>query len=277
MLIPAEGEINRTTYMRKYRHPPIVERALSVGVNLNEEMFHRRFEDWKNVVTKAFPVEEVVTLWDLEVEEKDGMPSLSPNQKMSIRHRFWKDEGERGKVGVQVWSNRLVVNLIGTRSHPRVFSEVETLGREWLKRWAEHFDITEVKGIQLEYVNIISHETVPLFATANRIQLGKILKHFAKPLVPGRSLLSPYELTMNEEVSKDPPLTLLTKLSSIKEAVALRLDYKATTEHSARNVSLEAASAEIRVAHDCILSEFETSFTAEALESFGPYDTAAQE
>ena len=262
--------------MRKYRHPPIIERALSVGVDLNEEIFHRRFESWKPVALKAFPELEIITLWDLEVEEKDGMPSLSPNQNMSIRHRFWRKDVDSGKAGLQIWSDRLVFNLVGSRAHPGVFAELNALAMEWIQVWANHFDVTEVRGIQLEYVNVISQATVPMFATANRVQIAKILKYFAQPLLPSRQMVPPYQLTVNQEVSKEPPLTLLTKLTSIKNEAALRLDYKATTEQAARKIPIQNVKSEIDLAHSAIVAEFEASFTTEALESFGPYDVVPE-
>ncbi|HXT41689.1 MAG TPA: TIGR04255 family protein [Candidatus Angelobacter sp.] len=264
--------------MRKYKRPPIVERAFSVGVQIDEELFHRRIEEWKDLLQKSFPEMETITEWQIKVTQKDGMPSFDQNhQRMSLKHRFWKGGQSNRDKGIQVWRDRVAFNLVGGPANPRHYEELEEFSHDWLPRWADHFEVKTLRGITLEYVNFISFQTVPKFASENKIDLKNILNFFSNLPGPGKTLIPPYNFEINLGITETPPMRFSAHLQNIESqpgsTLALRLDFKATTEGLGRKISLDEVKNELRLAHDLILQEFEAYFTVQARDSFGPYDS----
>jgi len=261
----------------KYRHPPLYERALSFGAHIEEEHFYRQAQPWEALLKESFPESETITQWHLNVTEKDGMPCIdSATQKMSVRHRFWKGKEKERDRGIQVWRDRIAFNLIGNSGNPRHFEEIRDLARAWLPRWAGTFNVGVVRGVTLEYVNVISHRTVPKFSTKETIQIGKLLRLFAPVPGPARDIIPPYDFNINVLVQEEPRLTFNARLQNAKnkagDPIAMKLDFKATTETQGRELALDRVFDEVDLAHDLILTEFEGYFTQEARESFGPYD-----
>jgi hypothetical protein len=126
--------------MVKYRKPPVVERAYAVGAEIDEELFHRKVESWKNLLQKEFPDVETITEWLIRVSEKDGMPTFDPSdQKMAIRHRFWKGGAKNRETGIQVIPGRIAFNLLSSQDNPRHFEELKELSNLWLRRWGGPF------------------------------------------------------------------------------------------------------------------------------------------
>ncbi len=267
--------------MKKYRRPPIVERVLSFGVTLPEELFERRLESWRTQIKEALPEIETVTNWHLNLAHKDGMPVLDPaSQRMTLRHRFWKGDPKHRDKGIQLWRDRIAFNLLGSPECPRHFEELEAFAKEWWPQLLQTFEITTVHGVTLEYINRICPNSVPKFVDLPKqtIRLGEVFPVFGRVPMRG-SATPPYNFEHNVTVRAEPPLHLQTKLAGPiprkGEVVHLWLRIKATTEHNQRAVPAHEVFGEVAEAHGLILEAFEAYFSDAAKLSFEPYDASS--
>jgi len=263
--------------MTKYRKPPIIERAFSMGVQIEEEFFVRHAEIWKQCVKQDLPELETITMWQIAVTEKDGMPQIDNTQQMSIRQRFWKGKKQNRDRGIQIRKDRVAFNLIGSPGNPRSFEDLQTFINEWQPKWASCFEVKCVSGITLEYVNIISATTMPAFASQNKIDIANVLSCYLNVPAPAKTLIPPYSFHVNALIEGDIPLIFTAQLNNVgktNQQVELRLLFKATTEAPGRSVSLDQTASELKYAHGIILQKFPAFFTPQALKSFDPYDCA---
>ena len=258
--------------MKKYRKPPVCERVISLGFELDEEPFQRQLSSWNDVVRKAFPQSSIENNWEISIAEKNGIPYLPPErQKFTTKHQFWKGKKKNRDCGIQVWKDRVAFNLLSSPANPRTFEDLLSLYDEWCPIWSEHFRVKTVRGVRIEYVNIISPATVPEFCTKERIQIGDILTVFV-PAGPLKTLEPPYAFDMNFKDPRDDfPLLFHTSLKAERKVdVALRLDFRASTEEMTREIAIDEIQVEIDTAHELILDEFEAFFTEPAKASFEP-------
>jgi hypothetical protein len=49
----------------EYLKPPVIERVASIYADIPEEFFESRFEQWRILVEREFPVYEPVKHWNL--------------------------------------------------------------------------------------------------------------------------------------------------------------------------------------------------------------------
>jgi len=260
--------------MIAYRKPPIAERAFSIIISVDEEIFQQQLPSWKDMMKETFPEYEAVTQWQLAIKEKDGMPFFDPSmQTMSIIHRFWMLNSKKKRVkGIQIRKDLIAFNLIGGPENPHHYEELKTFSDEWLQKIISHFKITNSGGINLEYVNILSPLTLPTFSTNDRIDIGRVLQCFK---VPGThtTLIPPYMFQLNMDMQDQAPIKQFhVGLNTVDKAAGptLRLLMKATTVATGKTLSLTDISSERQAAHDLILNKFHEFFTKEALDSFQP-------
>lgn len=264
--------------MKKYRRPPVVERVLSYGVAIPEELFERRLDAWKSQVNQSLPELETVTDWEINLTQKDGMPIFdTTTQRVTLRHRFWKGDAQHRDKGIQVWRDRVAFNLLRNSEDPRHFEELEAFAKEWLPRWAEIFEVKTVRGVTLEYVNLISPQTVPRFVDSSKtgIRLGEILPLCGSVPLQG-VLVPPFRFEHNVLVTPELPLRLCTKLDGLppqgNQPIHLRLLFTASTETHQRTASFSEVAGEVSATHALILEAFEKYFSDAAKLSFEPYD-----
>jgi hypothetical protein len=266
----------------KYKKPPVVERALTVHVELSEEMFQTKADEWRASLASEFPAAETMTEWTLAVTEKDGMPVLDPSrQTMTVRQTYWKLADKRTKDrGMQFWPDKISFNLIGAPGHPRDYDELKEFVRAWLPRWAAHFGVTKCTGVTLQYVNLLSELTLPQFTVRNQIKLGEVLNMFRGVPNPREALfLPPFDFQVNLECpTTTPPSHFGAHCSALTPAEtegtkvpSLLLRFTATTHLLRRRaVGLEKVDEEAQVMHDLIIDHFQAFFTAEAKKAFEP-------
>jgi len=268
--------------MTKYKNPPIIERALVVHAELTEEKFRLAGEAWQALVKKDFPHGESVTEWQLAVTESNGMPVLDPaKQIMTVRQTFWKKADEKKDVGMQLWPDKIAFNLIGSPGNPRHFEDLEKLTQLWLPKWTDHFCVTKFEGVSLQYVNLLSKDTLPGFVSSGKLNVGKVLKLFNNVPGPLQTLLPPFDFQMNLNGDTDPASRLGVQCIAADqpvidrkepEPVSLQLRFSATTYLDAkRKIVLDEVMKEAHLCHDLILKEFEAFFSDEAKATFEPY------
>lgn len=92
------------------------------------------------------------------------MPFLDPiSQTLTVRQTFWHRAGGKKREGVQIWPDKIAFNLIGELGNLRDYEELDQMRERWLMLWGGHFGVSESVGVTLEYVNLISSETLPGF------------------------------------------------------------------------------------------------------------------
>jgi hypothetical protein len=257
---------------KRYRTPPLTERAISIGFGMPEEPFRQRLDTWNEVMRHAFPDSETVTRWDIQVAEKHGMPYIPRDkQRLTTKHQFWQRKGDKRDRCIQVWADRVAFNLLSPPGDPRTYEDLLALYSEWCPKWASHFEVKTVSGVTLEYVNILSSATVPKFCHGNRMNIGEILTTYGTP-GPLKDLIPPFKFQLNFDADgKDFPMKVSVELAHVRqEEIALRLLFKASSEETGREVPLDALPREIDTAHRLILAEFDAFFTEKAKLSFEP-------
>jgi uncharacterized protein (TIGR04255 family) len=258
--------------VKRYRKPPLTERVVSLGFSMDEENFQTKLDSWTAIMRQAFPESEIHTQWEIQVAEKNGMPYIPKDkQKITTKYQFWQRKGPQKDRCIQVWRDRISFNLLSPIGDPRSYQDLQALYAEWCPKWADHFSVRSVSGVNLEYVNILSKETVPSFCQASRINIGEILTAFCAP-GPLKNLIPPFKFQFNFDAStQDFPMHVRVALTNQKtEEISLRLLFRAATEKPGREVSLDAIPLEMDTAHSIILAEFDAFFTEKAKTSFEP-------
>jgi len=238
-----------------------------------EEQFRIRADQWQTILKQEFPHAEAITEWVLAVTEKDGMPVLDPSrQTMTLRHTFWRMAGQKKDHGMQIWPDKISFNLLGGLGNPRDFSELEQLRQMWLPRWASHFEISKCNGVTLEYVNLLSKETLPGFMEGPVLQVGDALRLFANIPSPGGPLTPPFDFQINSEAETDPRSRFGAYCVSVPKASSptMHLRFMASTYNPRRSVAIDSLADEIATMHDLILRQFDAYFTTKAKQSFEP-------
>lgn len=255
---------------RQYDRPPIIERALSLGVTIDDALFERQLESWKELIQSEFPTSQTLPVWDIEIAQRDGAPFFDPErQKMSLRHRFWKGPSPGHDSAVQIWRDRVVFNLLSTIGTPRHFEDLAAVAKAWLPRWKEHFQVSTFRGVELEYVNLISAKTCPDFTRNTSLEIHRIVRFFGDIPRTDAPLIPPYEFQVNTLEREKPPLRLHARLHSVTGSAPpeLQLRFVASTE---REMPVGDVWGELDIAHELILDAFESYFTEEAKEAFKP-------
>ena len=258
--------------VKNYSKPPLTERVISLGFSMDEEHFQTKLDTWTGVMRQAFPESEIHTQWEIQVGQKNGMPFIPKDkQKITTKYQFWQRKGSQKDRCIQVWRDRISFNLISPIGDSRSYNDLQALYAEWCPKWASHFAVRAVRGVNLEYVNILSKETVPAFCQGNRINIGELLTAFSAP-GPLKNLIPPFKFQFNFDAStSDFPMQVHVSLTNQKtDDIALRLLFRAATEQPNREVPLDAITQEMDTAHSIILAEFDAFFTDKAKNSFKP-------
>ena len=162
-----------------YEHPPVIERVMSVFADVSEELFESRFEEWRAIVQREYPIYEPLKEWLIMVEEKEGIPLFDTIEpELRITPRFSKKRAVEGFD----WSIRCPLGQFTVNMHSspqqgseRRYRNLRAEFAEWLPRWLDHFSIESPKRVVMKYVNLINHETLPDFTHHGRILLDQIL------------------------------------------------------------------------------------------------------
>lgn len=202
------------------------------------------------------------------------MPVLdAEKQQMTIRQTFWKKKDGKKQKGIQLWGDKIAFNLIGSPGDPHHFEELEAIATPWLARWAEHFQIKRFCGVSMEYVNLLSQETMPTFMDGPTFKAGSVLVPIQHIPGPYHLLTTPYDFQMNFKIPNDTlNLRFTARCHSVKlEPLEMHLRFTAMTYDEVKNYTIDQIQDQIKVAHQLILTEFESFFTEGAKLTFEPY------
>jgi len=166
----------------RYKNPPIVERIIGVYHQIPQDEFEKRLPSWVDKIRSHFPMQEGISEWMINIQEKNGVPivsSLVP--KASIIHLYWQKHPKNLRIhGMRLRPDRLVFHLKREEKNAHDFDELMPHMERWLPLWAEHFGINEIEGTTVEYVNILDGNITPQFADQNGVRVGEALNVFAK-------------------------------------------------------------------------------------------------
>src|SRR5262249_37797753 len=122
---------------------------------------------------------------------------------------FWQQAATTGVAGMQLWPDRVSFNIIGNRENARSYEELDSLWKQWLPVWASHFNVAEFNGVALEYVNLLSEDTLPTFVQDATLRIGDVLTILNKLPGPRQNLLGPFDFQLNVDGKTDPPSQFL--------------------------------------------------------------------
>ncbi len=263
-----------------YKHPPVIERVMSVHAKMSEELFESRFEEWRTTVEQEYPVYEPLKQWLIQVEEKEGIPLFDTVEpELRITPRFSKKRGAEGfDWSVRCPSGQFTMNMHSSpvQGTERRYRNLRTEFSEWLPKWLNHFAVEAPNSVSMHYVNLINHQTLPAFTTGDRIFLDQILTAFAQ--IPGEheALIQPYECKATLLLKGREKATLRIEVndwSTAQHGVAVRLDFfvRAAIFEGERNS--DALVNVLDWCHDRIIERFEVVFTEKARAAFQPVNT----
>jgi hypothetical protein len=260
----------------RYKNPPIVERVIGVYHQIPQDEFEKRLPAWEEKIRADFPRRQEVAEWLINIEEKNGVPmvqSLIP--KASIIHLYWQKHLHRARVlGMRVRPDRLVFHLCREDGNIHDFDELMPNMERWLPQWAEHFGVTDLEGISVEYYNRLDGNITPQFADQNGVRIAEALNVFANFSGSHLGLIPPYECKVRLVFNKDKPTYLTVRVGNDSNITnAIRVDFSVHTGNpgrDAKTLTFGDAISEIRTGHDLILEQFSSFFTDRARVSFEP-------
>jgi hypothetical protein len=255
----------------RYKNPPIVERIIAVYHQIPQDQFEARLPSWVEKIRSDYPVSEPLAQWIIDIESKGGVPfvkSLAP--KAGIIHVFWQRHPKGLHVrGMQLRRDRLVLHLRREEKNPHDFDELLPEMERWLPRWAEHFDVPDVGGITLEYVNQLNAEITPQFVERGSLKIGEALTIFGTFPGPVKGITSPYDCKARLVIDELKPTFFDVRVHA-DDAVpnGVRVDFAVRTTPAGKRLKFADAIAELRIGHDIMLEQFTCFFTDHAKLSF---------
>lgn len=254
-----------------YKKPPIVERIIGAYQDIPQDDFERKLPSWVEKIRHDFPVEQHISEWKIDIEDKNGVPfvkSLEP--KARIIRLYWQKHKKNSRViGMRIRPDRLVFHLCREENNPHEFSELLPYMEQWLPRWAEHFGITEINGITVEYYNVLDGNITPQFASQEGIRVGDALTVFSNFPGAHQGITNPYDCKVRLILDMDTPRWLDFRVrADDRSAGAVRVDFEVVTFPQQKRLSFSEAIAEIVAGHEVILRQFSCFFTEQARNSF---------
>jgi hypothetical protein len=267
----------------EYRKPPVVERVASLYADVSEDLFERRFEDWRNMVAGEFPVYEPLKQWNLNFEQrgdpKEPIPILkSSAPELIITPRFSRRHSNEGFD----WSIRCPRGQFTMNMHPdpsdgsgRRYAQLRHEFLHWAERWLKHFDISNVNILQLLYVNALNKNTAAPFFThdGTRLALAEIINVFVNIGRSGEVMTPPFACLANIVFPgmDNASLTLQVQdMSSSLTDPAVNINFVVNVRLDAGQSSVEKIAELLDWAHDRIVDRFDLVFSQKAKSSFQP-------
>jgi hypothetical protein len=256
----------------RYQRPPVIERLVFVRANMDQEIYDKGFDEWREWVLKEFPVDEPVKNWLINVQERHGVPTdISP--ELQILPRF----SEKTSVDGFGWSIRcpvgqLIMNMHSSHQESRTYEDLRTRFPGWLTRWVQHFQVREFTDLTVHYVNLLDRTTLAPFAHEGFLDIAKVLKIFFR-IPGGKELLTPpldCQVTIKLEGEIEGTLSIRACHRAGGNGPALTLNLVASTALR-KDQSVDEILSLMDWCHSRIVERFEVIFTTEAKESFDPY------
>lgn len=260
---------------KTYKNPPIVERIIGVYTDIKPEVFEAKMPEWTVKIRNEYPLARPIAEWSINVKHVQGIPMLqNAMPKAEVIHLFWKRHPKGQPVhGMRLRRSRLVFHLCREDGDAHDFDELYGAMEAWIGRWMEHFEVTSLTGVTAEYLNRLNPKITPQFERPdNRLDLADAFVMFAN--MPGRyqTITDPYDCRVRLIVDENRPCHFDLRVRADDEnSVGVKIDFMVTTIRRDRAISARDALAEIRLAHDVILEQFDCFFTEKAKNSFIPH------
>ncbi len=266
-----------------YRRPPVIERVVGVYAEMSDEVFEGRFDEWRAIVEKEYPVYEPLTEWLIQVKDTDhreegAIPLFDTMQpELRITPRFSrKSSKENFDWSIRCPRGQLTMNMHSrpTQGAERRYDTLRAEFSRWLPRWLAHFSVESMTRVTAHYVNLVNRHTVPAFVTKEgRLLLDQVVAVFSQ--IPGEHecLIPPYDCKATLLLQGQDGATLRLNVndwSSKELGAAVRVDF--IVDAPAQN--LEASGEKILQlldwCHERIIERFEVVFTEKAKKTFEP-------
>lgn len=262
---------------KMYKKPPIVERIIGVytSINIKPEVFEAKMPEWTAKIQDHYPIAKPIAEWSLNIKEINGVPMLQDVMpKAEIIQMFWKLHPNKLQVhGMRLRPDRLVFHLCWEDGIAHDFEEVYGEMETWIGKWMEHFEVASLKGVTAEYLNRLNAKITPQFMLPDgRLKLSDAFVIFAN--IPGKyqTITQPYDCRIRLMVDEKRPCHFDLRVRGEDEAhVGVKVDMTVNSTGRDKAISAKDGLAEIRLAHDVILEQFDCFFTNQAKESFIPY------
>lgn len=265
---------------KHYAKPPVVERVVTLRVDMTEEEFEARYDDWREIVQAEFPIDESLKEWLILVDEKEGIPLLSSARpELKITPRFaLRPSSEHFDWSIRCPVGQFTMNMHSkpNQGNDRRYQHLSVAYEKWVKRWINHFQVSKFRSLSLHYVNILSRETVPDFYQGNQFLLDRVVSVFTK--VPGdhEYLVPPYYSVANVKLRGRDNSMLRIELETWGKPgddPAVKLDLVVETSIVDGSCTAEQILELLNWQHERILERFEVVFTPEAKKSFHPSES----
>jgi hypothetical protein len=259
---------------KTYKNPPIVERIIGVYTDIKPELFEAKIPEWTLKIRDAYPIARHIAEWSINVKEVNGIPMLENTMpKAEIIQMFWKRHPKGEHVhGMRLRPSRFVLHLTRDGDNIHDFEELYSEMETWIERWMEHFEVRSVRGITAEYFNQLNAAVTPQFMLADgRLLLSNAFTLFAN--IPGKyqGITPPYNNRIRLIVEEARPCYFDLRVRADDDVRAgVKIDFMVTTVGRDRTLSAKDALAEIRMAHEVLLEQFDCFFTETAKQSFIP-------
>jgi hypothetical protein len=270
--------LKRMSSKQRYKKPPIFERVLAAyTAPMKPEVFEAKMPEWVSKIRDEYPLARPKSEWLLNIKEVNGVPTLEDGMPTAnIIHVFWKPHPKKLQVhGMRLRSDRLVFHLLREDDEAHEFNDVYPAMEKWITRWMDHFEITSLRGVGLEYYNRLNAILTPQFALPNgAVAVGSALNMFAN--IPGRykTMAPPYDCKVRLVVDDQKPCNFDVHVrSEDKGADGVRVEFMVRTLEQNRSIGAKQALQELLELHDIMLEEFDCFFTEQAKKSFIPYAT----
>lgn len=261
-----------------YKRPPIIERVITAYAKMDQEDFNAKSDGWKSKAMHGFPFFVPRVEWDINVEEKDGVPVLSEGgPTMRIHHWFFEhaqkenrgfaQQSQREKSGIVKFS----INLLKDGDKSFRFRDVEAKFKDWLPKWAEHFGIKSFSGAALDYVNALNQQTVPEFHRGGKLHIGEIFTIFSNIPGPHKTLVPPYDCQVNMLLDEEMPATGRIKVRNARKTDGLIVEMQMrSTSQEPKEAPVDQVLKEVLALHRWMNLYFDAVFTDKAKKSFEP-------
>ncbi|MCB1062574.1 MAG: hypothetical protein KDN20_06605 [Verrucomicrobiae bacterium] len=272
-----------------YIRPPIYERVAVFKVDLPEEKFEIFRDSWLELVSEDFPDYKPEPLWTFSVESNDsGIPRLR-NSRPELQIKHWSRktlENGKGRNVIRVRPNDegdsgfLSINLIGSTKDRRKYDQLRDLAEKWLPRFIAHFEIDDLEGVGLHYVNRIRSDWTPEFASIEKgVDIGRVIVLFGSIPVQSESLIAPFDCNVGLMIDSSVPCSAKIrvlaeepvydeKTGHQKLSIGVKVDIIVSRFSKERKLDAKDAISDMDAAHSVVLEVFEGIFSEEAKEVF---------
>lgn len=258
---------------KTYQNPPITERIIGVYTQIKQEVFEAKMPAWAKKIESAYPLSRPISEWTIKIKEVKGLPVLqNVEPQAEIIHLFWKPHPKKLLIhGMRVRPDRLVFHLEREPGKIHDFDELYKEMESWIDKWMEHFEVTSLRGVTLEYANRLNASVTPQFVLPDgQIKLSEVFVLFAD--VPGRykTLTKPYDCKVRLVVDSKQPLYFDIRVRAEDDARdGVAVQFVVNTIGLNKEISAKESLAEIQQGHEVMQEQFDCFFTEKAKESFG--------